>query len=96
MKTLDFIKGNTYHIFNGFTESKEDLWFINSKLIDIDGQWDEPKILTFELENGQTIEIDKDSCLNYNKQVIAELENKWAKAGFSATSRRYFFINKTN
>lgn len=96
METLDFIKGNTYHIFNGFAESKEDLWFNNAKLISIDKEWSMPTLLYFELENGQQMVIDGDCCLNYNKKVIEELENKWAKLGFSALSRKYFLINTTN
>jgi hypothetical protein len=63
MKTLeiqDLKIGETYNIKNGFATTIDELWFNNSKLINIEIEWAEPTMLTFVLENGNEIVIDGD------------------------------------
>lgn len=64
-----------YHIRNGFAKVKEDLWFNNSKLIDIDKSWEDPTMLTFILDNGKEIVIDGDFVDDSGKhyQVIGKV-----------------------
>lgn len=67
MKTLeiqDLQIGKVYHIKNGFAKTKDELWFNNSRLVDIEIEWPMPTMLTFILENGKEIVIDGDFINN--------------------------------
>lgn len=60
LETRDLKKGGIYHIKNNFAQNLAELWFNNSKLINIEENWAEPIILTFMLESGKVIIIDGD------------------------------------
>ncbi len=60
LETKDLKKGGVYHIKNNYAQNLDELWFNNSKLINIEEDWAEPIILTFMLENGKEIVIDGD------------------------------------
>ena len=67
METLEIQElqlGQTYHIRNGFAKTQDELWFNNSKLVNIDAEWPMPTMLTFILENGKEIVIDGDFINN--------------------------------
>jgi hypothetical protein len=67
MKTLeiqDLQIGKIYHIRNGFAKFKDELWFNNSRLVNIEIEWSMPTMLTFILENGSEIVIDGDFVTN--------------------------------
>ena len=60
LETEDLKIGGVYHIKNNYTQHVDELWFNNSKLINIEISWAEPTMLTFMLENGKKIVIDGD------------------------------------
>ena len=60
LETKDLKKGGVYHIKNNYARNLDEVWFNNSKLINIEEDWSEPIILTFMLENGKELVIDGD------------------------------------
>ena len=52
--------GKTYHIYNGFAETLESIWFNDAQLISATTFGNGTETLSFETPNGKTITIDSD------------------------------------
>lgn len=72
--------GQTYHIFNGYAKSLDNLWMNNSELTAVVKYTNGLTELEFTLETGETIVID------------AELMNPWDAKKISY--KGYMFIEK--
>ena len=58
--------GRTYHIYNGYSETLEDLWFNNAELINITNHENGLQELEFKKQNGDLIVIDADTIGHWN------------------------------
>jgi len=53
-------KGKRYHIRNGYAMHRDYLWISDCILVDIEENWEDPTILTFQQPSGKMIVIDGD------------------------------------